>query len=284
MIFVNCTPPFSRAPDTHFTTATFIPEAGPSTAGCRICSLLRSTFHLSGRGAGSRGGRAGTRAARHHVSHTSRARPVLGIRPSRHRRVGARAPRAVETRFKGRSRQTRRRSGRPLTSLASRLKPGSPQGLDQRGRFRPGVGRGLDTNALFASRGFSPPPLPSHVFKESSDDKSVFSSRRGDGALWTPRKGGWSGPGAEQARQRLGARLPGTRLVQKEQVLSSLHVRVHSEMQHFKTAQARALTPELHAAPAQIVQRRKPDSSWEAKRVPDTSSQLKTVRNWRVEV
>ncbi|XP_024622168.1 forkhead box protein C1 [Neophocaena asiaeorientalis asiaeorientalis] len=48
-------------------------------------------------------------------------------------------------------------------------------------------------------------------------------------------------------------------------------------MQHFKTAQARALTPELHAAPAQIVQRRKPDSSWEAKRVPDTSSQLKTA-------
>ena len=245
MIFVNCTPPFSRAPDTHFTTATFIPEAGPSTAGCRICSLLRRSFHLSGRGAGSRGGRAGAGAARHHVSRTSRARPVLGKRPSRHRRVGARAPRAVETRFKGRSRQMPRRSGRPLTSLASRLKPGRPQGLDQRGRIRPGVGRGLDTNALFVSRGFSPPlPSPTSV-EESPADKSVFFSSRGDRALRTPRKGGWSGPGAEQARQWLGARLPGTRLVQKEQVLASLHVRVHSEMQHFKTAQARALTPKL---------------------------------------
>ena len=272
-------PPFFP-PDTNFTAATFILRRswGPAQPHCRICSVGKELFPpLRPRGGvgGGRQGRWGLGAAgQHHGPPHNHAGKAA---------EGAHALCTVETRLRGQSHQMPRSSWQPEASLASRLNPGACK-ASAKAPLTSGVEQALDTNWPFLWWGF-PLPFP----HKCSEALSLRPANPGfPPAVETRpcrRPGMESGAAGELGRpERPGARLPGTRLVQKEQegALASLHGRGPSAV-HLKTSPACALTPKPQLQ-LQLCGVRKPDSSREAKRVPNTSSQLKIVRNWGMEV
>lgn len=167
-------------------------------------------------------------------------------------------PRAVETQFKGRSRQRPRRSGRPLTSLASRL-------LGSQGAHKASVkaagsggmreGAGHQRTVRSRGRASCPPGAQEH---RASAPNSGFLGGGGDAAWWGPGKQA-EGPGALQAARRWEPGF-GAPPAQEEQIPGFLCVRAHSETQRFNTAQARALTRSAAVAGAVEEARLEPGS------------------------